>query len=121
MHFRLSQTLPLPYSPRPITAFFPIPLLAFFRVSYFTTSSNSSTTRRTALVLYNGNSFGAFFAEKAAKKFVKKWWKMDTFYEAKTLILNLGLQLELNFIYDYSLELCSTIQNTVKRVLTLVA
>ena len=91
-----------------------------FRVSYFTTSSNSSTTR-TALLLCNGNSFGAFFAEKPAKKFVKRWWKMDTSYESKTLIFNLGLQLEFNFIYDYSLELCSTIQSTVKRILTLVA
>ena len=111
MHFRLSQTLPLPYSPRPITAFYPIPLLlAFFRVSYFTTSSNSSTTR-TALLLCNGNSFGAFFAEKPAKKFVKRWWKMDTFYESKTLISNLTLQLEFNFIYNYSL---GTLQHNSK-------
>ena len=78
MHFRLSQTLPLPYSPRPITAFYPIPLLAFFRVSYFTTSSNSSTTR-TALLLCNGNSFGAFFAEKPAKKICKEVMKNGYF------------------------------------------
>ena len=42
------------------------PFLPFFRVFYVTTSSNSSTIR-TALLLCNGNSFGAFFCRKTSQ------------------------------------------------------